>query len=325
VYVQKEATSVRTNRNALLVPSICLLTLLLLIGSCAALAAEVAVTETTTQVQVGRDIVIPADTVAAGDVVAVLGSIDILGEVHGNAVAVGGSISVNGPVKGDVVSVGGMVRLGADAVVDGEVTAIGGGVDRNRAARVSGTINSIGIGEVFRHPRLRLNLGRWRWWSPYAAVSYLLYVLGLYALALLVIALVPSHVASVSRAIEIEWRRALFLGLMALLLIGPVTIVVAITIIGIPLALLIWLGFILAKILGYAAFVSYLGSRIAGSERNLHRLAQLAIGVAVLALVRYVPLLGPVASFFVTLVTLGAVLDTRFGTNRPWLPPRETE
>lgn len=303
--------------------SVLLLNLVLLVGSHAALAEVVTATEISTRVQVGRDIVVPTGTVAAGEVVVVFSSIDILGEVRGDAIAIGGSINVDGPVRGDVVSVGGMVRLGADAVVDGEVIAIGGGVDRNPTARVLGGVTSIGMGELFRHPRL-LNISRKRWWSP-AAASYLLYVLGLYALALLIIALVPSHVASVSRAIEIEWRRALFLGFVSLLLIGPVTIIVAITVIGIPLALLIVLGFVLAKILGYTAFVSYLGGRIAGNERNLHRLAQLAIGVVVLALVRYVPLLGPVVSFIVTLVTLGAVLDTRFGTDRPWLPPRQAQ
>ena len=68
----------------------------------------------------------------------------------------------------------------------------------------------------------------------------------------------------------------------------------------------------------------YLGRRIAGSDRDFHHLAELAIGVVVLALVRYVPVLGPETSFFVNAITLGAVLDTHFGTNRPWVPPRHT-
>ncbi|MGI6081966.1 MAG: hypothetical protein ACOYEP_03740 [Limnochordia bacterium] len=309
-----------SHRNAQFTMLVCLLLLLVPISFTLAQTT----TENNTRVQVGRDIVIPADTLTKGDVVAVLGDVDVLGEVTGDVVAVGGSIDIDGLVKGDVVSVGGTVRLGDDAVVEGQVTAIGGGVNQEPSSSVLGGIHSINIGNLSIRPRLRPNLSLLRWRSPQAAFGYSLYVLGLYALSLLVLALTPSQVANVANAIDTQWRRALLLGLVTLLLIGPVTLAVVITVIGIPLVPIIWLAFVVAKILGYVAFVSYLGRRVGGSDRALHHLAELAIGVVVLALVRYVPVLGPVTSFFVNAITVGAVLDTRFGTNRPWMPPRQT-
>ena len=310
------------NYRRLPLTSLVFLLLLWMLLSSAAMAQTV--TEMTTRVQVGRDIVIPAETLTKGDVVAVFGDIEVLGEVHGDVVAVGGSISIHGPVKGDVISVGGTVRLANNAVIEGEVTAIGGGVDQEPSSRVMGGIHSVNLGALVTKPRFLSGLSLLRWRSPRASFGYLLYVVGLYALALLVLALAPSHVANVAEAFDTQWRRALLLGLIAILLIGPIALAVAITIIGIPLVPVIVFAFVVAKILGYVAFVSYLGRRIAGSDRDFHHLAELAIGVVVLALVRYVPVLGPVTSFFVNAITLGAVLDTRFGTNRHCVQPSHT-
>lgn len=276
-----------------------------------------------TSVQVGHDITIPDDGVTLGDAVTIFGDLTVLGEVQGNAVAIGGDARIEGKVTGDVVGVGGTVYLGENAEVGGEVTAVGAGIHRSPGAKVAGSVNNIAIGQ-FLPPRL--NLRKWRWHFGYHnPFMYLLYLAGLFSLALLTLSLFPSNVANVAKAIERQWGRNLLIGALVLLLIGPLTLIIAITIIGIPLAFLLWVGFFLAKILGYVAFVNLLGRKIAGTGASLNVMAQLAVGVLVLGLVRYVPVIGPLASFFVTVITLGAVLDTKFGTNRPWLPPRSTE
>ena len=59
-----------------------------------------------------------------GDVVAVMGSARVDGEVQG------------GEVQGDVVAVMGSVHLGPDAQVDGDVVAVGGELRRDAGSEV---------------------------------------------------------------------------------------------------------------------------------------------------------------------------------------------
>lgn len=319
------SSPMRNQLLGLIMSFICIMAVALMVS--VAQATEVTVIENTTHesaLRIGRSITVPEGTVMSGDVVTVLGGVKVLGEVTGDVVAVAGSICVEGRVRGDVVSVGGQVRLGENAVVEGEVVAVGRGVDQKPSAQVTGGVSSITIANGIRELFGRPGLFRWRVWAPAATAGYVVYLVGLYALALLVLALLPHHVANVTDAIAQDWGRSALIGILTLLFMGPLTVIIAITIIGIPVALLVWLAFFVAKILGYTAFVDFLGGRIAGPERQLNRWAQLAIGVVVLGLLRYVPVLGPIVSLIVTVVTIGAAVDTKFGTNRPWLPPRRS-
>lgn len=271
-------------------------------------------------VQLGNAIVVPKGTVNNGDAVAIFDDVTVLGEVQGNVVAVGGDIRIEGRVAGDVVGVGGRISLSDTAEVNGNVTVVGAGLDRAAGARISGSINNIGIGDFLRHPNVHMS--GWHWFGFANPIGYLIYLLGLFALTLLTVSLFPAHVGNVADYMEKDWGRSALVGLLTLLLIAPVTVLVAITVIGIPLAAVLWAGFFLAKMLGYVAMVSLLGNRITNSIEISNNMSRLALGVLILGLIRYVPLLGALASFVVTAVTLGAVVDTKFGTNRPWLPPR---
>ena len=65
-------------------------------------------------VRVGENITIEAGQTVRGDVVAVGGTVTVLGHVRGDAVAIGGDVDLTGggTVDGDAVSVGGTVKRG---------------------------------------------------------------------------------------------------------------------------------------------------------------------------------------------------------------------
>lgn len=276
-----------------------------------------------TSVEFGKEVLVPLGTVANGDTVAIMDDLIIEGEVRGNAVAVGGDVRVSGKVHGDVVGVGGEVILGENAEIVGDVTVVGAGLNRAPGARIHGSVNNVSVGNLFRNSQF--NWGWRKWFTLENPISYLFYLGGLFALALLIITLFPNHVTNVAQVMEKDWGRNALVGVLTFLLMVPLTVLVAITVIGIPLIPLLWLAFFLAKMLGYVAFVTLLGIRVTSSS-NLaeNQLARLALGVLVLGLVRYVPVLGALVSLVVTIISLGAVIDSRFGTNKPWFPPRQT-
>jgi hypothetical protein len=227
------------------------------------------------KVSFGSSIVVPEGEVAR-DVVAVGGSVDVEGDVQGDVVAVGGPVTIDGKVTGDVVSIGASVELGDDAQVLGEVTSVGGHVNRAEGAEVVGRINEVALG-----PNFSWNIGDghpdwWNWkdhrhFSPFGFGWFgfglsLIGVVVLLLLTLLVRLIAGGTVERVrARAVESPWLCAL-VGLAIELFFVPVLIVVAVilavSIIGIPLLLLIpfvVLAFLLALVVGYTGVAQAVG------------------------------------------------------------------
>ena len=276
---------------------------------------------TGSSVQLGNDIVVPAGTSYSGDAVAIFGNVVVDGEVQGNAVAVGGSTEINGKVMGDVVAVGGSVSLASASQVQGSVTSVGGGISGSRA-NVAGEVSEVSFG-----PGLR-NIDFWpndRWYKGFSNPLWHLFLMaGWFSVALITMSIFPQSTKNVATAIEKSLPRSILIGLAATFLLLPATIVLAITVVGILGIPLLWLGLLLAKVLGYTGLVFLVGHKIGGmAEGHRNPIITLAIGVGIIGLIGFVPVLNFLLSVFAGLVTIGAALDTKFGTNRPWLPPKQ--
>jgi hypothetical protein len=235
------------------------------------------------RVRFGGDVAVAEDEAIGDDVVAILGTANIDGRVDGNVVAVGGS-----------------VRLGPKANVNGDVTAVGGSVERAATTVVSGQINEIRVAAPTFAPFA--NFRPWRNWhgfdgpfrNPFGGPIDLMATLvrvGLVGLlAALMIAVVPSPVRRVADRVATEPWRAGFVGLAAQLLFVPLlvitVVVLAVSIIGIPLLLLVPFGLLavaLALVMGLAgsacAIGRWAGRRAGSGVPGL--LVSLVVGLAI--------------------------------------------
>lgn len=304
---------VRANKSvSVLLVACAMLAVVLLSVSDIAFARE-------SEFRVGGSVVVGANERVFGDVGVVGGMVEILGEVIGEVMTIGGSVTIDGSVEGDVVAIGGTVRIGPTARVTGDVVVVAGTLDRHPDADILGETIAVTVAES-----LRFGVD-WRWDSWFDAWRYwpltLLYVAGLFALAALVAAWVPDRVRAVEQHMETNAGRSIVIGLLTLLLLVPLTVVLLLTIIGPPL---LWVGFFVAKMFGYVALVSLIGRTV--SQRffsEASSLWQLVAGVLIVAVLRYVPIAGGLFSFIATVWSVGAVLDTKFGSNQPWIPPRQ--
>ncbi len=221
------------------------------------------------RVSFGRSIEIgPEET--TGDAVCIGCSITVLGEVSGDAVAVGGSVHVEGSghVQGNAVGVGGKVRLDAGATVEGDAVAVGGTVQVEDGATVEGQRSTVGWGNGWNHKGNGMNFG-WPFWFDSDAGELFWGILRAFFLMMLCcisVLLARGSVERTSRRLTEEPWKAVFAGLLTQLLFFPVlifvTVILAVSIVGIPLLILVpvaVLALLVAMLLGFAAVAQSLG------------------------------------------------------------------
>jgi len=230
-----------------------------------------------------------------------------------SAVSVGGNVRVDGLVRKDAVSVGGSVFLGPAAQVMGNVTSVGGTVVRQQGSQVGGDVTII---DASRLPSLFMpDTGHWREWhyglpSVFNAFSFI----GFLILALIVVAVAPRAIGSISIAIEQGALRAFFLGVLGCAAIFPVAFMLIVSIIGIVLIpfemLLAGIGFFL----GYVAVSQLIGKKIFIAARYPNRpmILETLIGAVALWLVNMVPFLGWLVVVYAVVTGFGGVIERLF-------------
>ena len=218
--------------------------------------------------------------------------------VNGDVVAIGGAVHIDGEVNGNAVAIGGALELGPHANVADDVVAIGGGLKRDPGARVGGKVVETGL--------INFDFGQWRWnrlgrivpfdgpslfgaaAGVFALMGTLMRVFVLCVLACIVLFVGRGYVERVEALAVAEPLKAGAVGFLAQLLFVPVlvltVVVLAITIIGIPLLLLVpfaILALAVVGIVGFTAVVYHVGrlanARFAWSNDNPYLTAVVGI------------------------------------------------
>ncbi len=231
-----------------------------------------------------------------------------------NVVVVGANARIGGRVLGEVVCVGGSVYLDSTAVVDGTAVAIGGTVERSPGAQVYGEQVSVGLGSLGQlWPRIG-PFGFNRWQHSFAFGRLLEVVF----LGCIVSWLFQQPVERIASAINLNPAKATLFGLLAYLAVIPLTILFIITILGIPLVPILWLLVFVARFMGQVALGLLAGRWLAPFLKlEAADMALALLGLVVLALISFLPVIGGLASLFYGLVGFGAAIWSRLGTQLP--------
>ena len=193
--------------------------------------------------------------------------------VSGDVVAIGGAVRIDGEVTGNAVAIGGGLDLGPHANVHGDAVSVGGAFRRDPGARVGGKVVDGG----------NFDFGDWRWsrfgrFAPFGAPFFgaaaglfalmgtLMRVFVLCALTCIVLFVGREYVERVEARAAAEPLKAGAVGFLAQLLFVPVlvltVVVLAVTIIGIPLLLLVpfaLLALAVVGVVGFTAVVYHVG------------------------------------------------------------------
>jgi len=264
-------------------------------------------------------------TVAKGEtmqgIVCVRGDVTIDGAVEGDVVVVAGTLEIEGKVSGSVVAVATPITLGDHAVIDGDLTNVGGSLDRGDA-EVSGSVvnvapNSVGLP----------SFGNWGDWGGLGAAWLFPWwtILGLFLFfvaALVLAALVPDRIRVISEETPVRLFTALLFGLLGYMLLFLTQVVLCVTIIGIPIAVLVYFVFVILKWMAMCGIFHYVGTRLGRSfGRETSFLGAILLGMVPFGLIRLIPTccFGFTVWFLVEITAFGFLIITRLGT-RPSAP-----
>jgi uncharacterized RDD family membrane protein YckC len=250
-------------------------------------------------VRIGQDIVVRA------------------GETVHEVVVVSGSATIEGYVQSDVVVVLGAVTLGPTAVIDGDLVVVAGGITVAPGAKVGrdfvivgGDVNipsdfSPGGEHVVIAPGfLGYDLSGvvpWvtrglMWGRPLVPeLPWMWALVGAFLFVYLLVSLLLSGPVQAGVATLIRRPFTAFLtGLLVLLLIGPVSVILSVSIIGIPVVPFLFCALLVAGLIGKVSVMHWIGDRVAPPEpgSRLHWTRSFLIGFAVLTVAYMIPVLG---------------------------------
>ena len=246
------------------------------------------------------------------DIVRITENIDIPGGmVVNDVVAIGGDVTVYGKVENNIVAVGGRVSLKPASCVVGEIVIVGGSLLRESGSVTSGRLTQIDM--PYFIPSLASFL-KGGWIAVWATISVLV-LLGFLGLAILLVALIPENMRTAVNAMEKSFARMLLWGLAWVILVVPIAVILAISVIGIILIPLEILLVGLALIIGYIAGAIYIGKNILlAFKANPVPFVDAILGILILFLIGFVPIVGHVVKALFLLAGFGAVITSRFGT-----------
>jgi hypothetical protein len=237
-----------------------------------------------------------------------------IGERLEKAVAFGGPVDVEGAVLGDAVSVGSDVVVRSTGIVEGNAVAVGGNVVVEPGGQVGG--DRVAIAEPNATASFAYAFGDE---TPKGVVRGLFRQLSvlscLMGAGVLLMGLWPQNVERVARPLGDRpfWYAIAGAILTASFVVGSGLL--AITLVGIPLAVLLSIILAVAWLLGVVALCKAIGERFPVLERN-GAWATFLAGAVILGAVSLVPYLGPMLIVMVGFPAVGAALLTRLGNRR---------
>jgi cytoskeletal protein CcmA (bactofilin family) len=270
------------------------------------------------------------------------GNLTVGGHVEDDAVVFGGNLEITGHVEGDAHAFGGNVVLGPGAVVEGDVSSFGGTVIKQDGAQVEGSIESFGGAGIGKLVSGELKEGLKKAKHKHVDhnededeerdggngfATFLIQFAVMFGLGFLGQMLFPARMKALSADIQTKPLADGAVGLVGALALIPaliplivVTIVLAVTIIGIPVAAALWLLPPLAAALGFTAVASTIGMRLPVLRGRKTQAMVMALGLLLLLVLGRIPVLGPLVLVAATLVGFGAVIRTQFGRRPRGMP-----
>jgi len=257
------------------------------------------------------DVKVAKGEVLHDDLVCIGGHATVEGKVEGSVVVVNGTLDFSGEAK-EVVTVLSKANFLDGSLVHGDMVHVLGEMTEAPEARFDG--KKVDVGSSLP-PRIQRLLSR-----GLIGLLVMMRIIGLIIsgiVIMLIALLIPERVERMSEALDERWPASIGFGLLAFVVVIVVAIGLAITIIGIPFAILVGMIAKILGLVGITAILMVLGRKL-GTETGLlgehsSLLATVMLGFGVLALIRFIPVFGELLWTLLWIVGLGLTVITRLG------------
>jgi uncharacterized RDD family membrane protein YckC len=256
----------------------------------------------------GKDDVVRELAVVFGDAV-------LEGHVERCVVVVFGKARLTGTssIEGCLVVVGGTATIEAGARIEEDLVIVGGGLEAPAGFSPRGQYVVIGPAALGGRldaivPWLTRGL---LWGRPIVPdLRWVWSIVGIFFLVYLALNLVFDHpVRACAATLSARPLTAFLVGLLVLLLTGPVSVLLAVSIIGVAVVPFVLCAVFIAAILGRIGVMRWIGMRVVRqdpSESRLQSVATFVIGFGVIVIAYMVPILGLVVWTLLGVLGLGA-------------------
>lgn len=309
-------------------------------------------------IRVTGDIVVPGGTTMVGTAVTLNGNITVDGRLEGDAVTLNGDIGVRGEVTGSVRTLNGSVTVYDTGRVGGDATAFNGVVTVLPGGRVAGQVRRGVVQPATPTPSPGVvpppgvtppatppapppvatptplppppaavpppfDTYREAWWRPLRALLFVfklsfLVVLG--GLGVLLVALLPDTFARLADTVQAWPLHALLAGIGWWVALAAGAVVLAVSLVGIPLLVLLPALVGALSLVGYATMAFWVGRRLQAEVPRPVR--QATVGAVVVGVAALIPVVGNVVLGLVLTWGIGTVLTAVYlAVRRPAPPP----
>ena len=278
----------------------------------------------------GQSFTLESGQIQDGSIVVFGGTVRIKdgAQVNGDIFIAGGSLDLQGRVKGTVTSMGSVINVGDTAVIEKDLSSVGGTVTRSEKALIQGRVDiSSGDKIDFARPTDVIKSLPYRPilfdMGPIADLFGLLTrVLGLTVLAAFMALFLFKPIERVADTAVSRPMMSFFIGLLSVIVVPALMALLIITLILSPFGLLGFIMLGVAMLFGWIAIGYEVGKRIALSLKvEWAAPVVTGLGVLVLSLVSelinfndFIRCIGWLLPAFISLLGLGAVVISRFGT-----------
>jgi cytoskeletal protein CcmA (bactofilin family) len=240
------------------------------------------------------------------------GRVTVLGKAGRQLTVFGEHVTLDGEIAGNVTIASRTLSIGPNARIAGKLTYRGSmPAQADPAAVISGGINylSFDFEDETYQPVARV----------VAWVGVIAFTIGLFLIGMLAIILAPQSTAHMSRLARGRPVSSLALGLVAIVCAPIAVVLLMLTIVGIPFAFMLLLGWPMILIFGYLAGVMAVSDAVAGpsAQAKGRRIFLLAMGLGVMLLFARVPFAGWCIGMLLLVMGVGAMALNAMGVTVP--------
>ncbi|MGE0356027.1 MAG: hypothetical protein AB7P08_03850 [Burkholderiales bacterium] len=253
---------------------------------------------------VGGDVEVGPGAQIAGSASIAGGSVVVRGPIQGDLHVGAGDVTLDGPVAGDAFVGAGSLYLGPNASIEGKLKFRGGEMIRDPGAQVAGGL----VHAPPRAHRHELTTGErmtrgWMW------------SLGLVVLAAILAGALPGPSRRLAQELRERPGMTTLVGFLALTAIPVAAVMLVITIIGIPIALLAMVLYAALLMIGYVWLAVVLGGLLLDrfsaetAAVTAWRIGAAALAMIVLAIAVRVPFVGGFVKLAALVVGVGMIVS----------------
>jgi len=270
-----------------------------------------------------KDIVV-AEGEVQDNVITLGGNVLIEGQVKEDVVAFGGTITVKGTVRGSVVGVGSDIELASTAVIEGDLYSIGGTLNKEPGCAIEGDTVYFKTSEDISKFLKEAFKGIFTIsFIPFVLITKLLLFFIWFIIAIVLAALLPRQISFASSQIRTSFWSVVGIGFLSIIIYVGVVIFSALLcflLIGIPILLFFVILGIAIQIFGRVILFYFFGESLskAFGKSRISPLAAVTLGLILVTLIRFIPVIGFLFSFCLSIIGWGVVIKTKFGTTENW-------